>query len=217
MNQHTALRQVKAPRPRPFWKPPRKPNGRLDKPQVEGNVEEANPNLRSITGNRSLIEIGTQVPSDQRNVTVPPQSPSPLEKGAPKTDKEPSKPKIPTATGYGPRATASSTATCKESRQRQQEDNRPVNNDPFMIEGFRPKHHKDGKEDQAKNERKKGLLEKDPIGDGLIKQPHGTGSSVYLMDSKATPINSKKDEIKEEVSSKQAAMLKRAIDSSDVT
>ena len=51
-----------------------------------------------------------------------------------------------------------------------------------------------------------------------MKRPYGTGSSVYLMDSKTTPISSKKGEIKEEGSSKEAAkMLNRAIDSSDVT
>ena len=88
-----------------------------------------------------------------------------------------------------------------------------------MISGSRLVQKKDGKKDQAKTkERKKGLLEKDPIGNGLMKRPHGKGSSVYLMDSKTTPISSKKDEIKEGGSSKEAAkMLNRAINSSDVT
>ena len=73
MNQHTALRQVKAPRPRPFWKPPRKPTGRIIKSQVEGKEEGANPDDRSTTGSPGLNEkTGTLVPSDQRDVSAPP-------------------------------------------------------------------------------------------------------------------------------------------------
>ena len=66
---------------------------------------------------------------------------------------------------------------------------------------------------KGSEESKEDLLEKDPIGNGLMKRPHETGSSV-----KTTPISSKKDEIKEEGSSKEAAkMQNRAIDLSDVT
>ena len=127
MNQITPDGKQNAPRLRPLRKTPLKSNGRLDKSQVEGKVAEANPDLRSITGSRSLNEIGTPVGLDQLDVTAPPDSPSPLKKIVPKEGKEPSKPKKPSATGYGPSATASSTATEGiESQQRQQNDDRSV-------------------------------------------------------------------------------------------
>ena len=72
------------------------------------------------------------------------------------------------------------------------------------------------KDNEAEQKDEK-LLEKDPIANGLMKRPRGTGSSVYLRGIEATPIrlSSKKEE---EGSSKEAAeMLNRAIDSSDVT
>ena len=99
MNQITPDGKFSAPRLRPFRirKTPLKPS-RLDKSQVEGNVEEANPDLRSITGNLGLSEVGTLVGPDQLDVTAPPDSPSPLKKIVPKEGKEPSKPKKPSAT-----------------------------------------------------------------------------------------------------------------------
>ena len=81
---------------RPLQKSPSKSSS-IGKP-VEGNVGEVNPNPRSITGNLGLSEIGTSTRPDQSGVTVQPQSPSPPEKGDPEMDKEPSKPKIPSAT-----------------------------------------------------------------------------------------------------------------------
>ena len=81
MNQITPDGKLNAPRLRPFRirKTPLKPS-RLDKSQVEGNVEEANPDLRSITGNPGLNEIGTPVRVDHPDVTAPPYSTSPLKK-----------------------------------------------------------------------------------------------------------------------------------------
>ena len=100
MNQITPEGKLSAPRLslRPRQRTPLKSTGRIDKSQVEGQVEEANPDLRSITGNRSLNEIGTPVGPDQPDVISPPDSPSPLKKIVPKQGKEPSKPKNPSAT-----------------------------------------------------------------------------------------------------------------------
>ena len=95
------LDRSKTPRRRPVARSPAKfrslDRGRL--PQVEGEIEEgANSDDRSTTGSPGLNEnLGTLVPPDQRDVTAPPEtSTSPLKKRVPK--KEPSKPKIPSAT-----------------------------------------------------------------------------------------------------------------------
>ena len=98
MNQITPDGKLSAPRLRPRKRTPLKSNGRIDKSQVERKVEEANPDLRSITGNLSLNEIGTPVRVDQPDVTAPPYSTSPLKKIVPKKGEEPSKPKKPSAT-----------------------------------------------------------------------------------------------------------------------
>ena len=154
------LDKFKTPRKRPVARSPAKflslDRGKL--PQVEGEIEEgANPDDRSTTGSPGLNEnLGTLVPPDQRDVTAPPEtSTSPLKKRVLK--REPSKPKIPSASGYGPSLSASSTATEGiKFQQRQQDDGRSVNNDLFMIKGPRLVPKTDGKKDQAKtNERRK--------------------------------------------------------------
>ena len=90
------------PRLRPLKKTQPKPTGR-GKPQVEGKVEKANPDDRSITGNLVLNEFGTPTRPDQSGVTTPPNSTSPLKRIVPKEGEEPSKPKKSLAIGYGPR------------------------------------------------------------------------------------------------------------------
>ena len=104
------------PRMRPIGKSPRKSglndHSRLIKSQVEGEVEEgANLDNRSTTGSLGLNENpGTLVTPDQRHVAAQLDAfTSPLKKKFPK--KEPANKKMPSATGYGPRASASSTAT----------------------------------------------------------------------------------------------------------
>ena len=101
MNQITPDGKL-TPRLRPRKKTPLKSNGRIDKSQVEGKVEGANPDDRSITGNLGLNEIGTPTRPDQSGVTAPPNSTSPLKKIVPKEGEEPSKPKKSLAIGYGP-------------------------------------------------------------------------------------------------------------------
>ena len=73
-------------------------NPRRKGKQVEGNVEEADPKPRSITGDPVLSDTSTSTRPDQAEVTVEPALPLPLEKGAPDTDEEPSMPDIATAT-----------------------------------------------------------------------------------------------------------------------
>ena len=223
MNRISPDDKPKAPRLRPFGKSPLKSTGRIIKSQVGGKEEGANSDDRSTTGSPGLNEnLGKLIQPDQPDVTAPPDSTSPLKKRVlsrsnSKRPKTPGshRPKTASAIGYGyPSTSAISTANeGTNTQQRQQNDDRSVNHGTFMIRGPRIVQKTDGK-DQAKTyERKKGLLEKDSIGNGLMKRPHGTGSSV-----KTTPISSKKDEIKEEGSSKEAAkMLNRAIDLSDVT
>ena len=201
MNRISPYGNANAPRLRPFQMSPRKPTGRIIKSQVGGKEEGANPDDRSTTGNPGLNEnLGTPVTPDQRYVTAPPDtSTSPLSKGVSEKGqskpkiigrvKGPPRPKTASAIGYGPSTSAISTANeGTNSQQRQQNDDRSVNHGTFMIRGPRIVQKTDGKKDQAKTyERKKELLEKDSIGNGLMKRPHGTGSSV-----KTTPISSKK-------------------------
>ena len=101
MNRIPPDGKSKAPRPRPFWKPPRKPTGRIIKSQVERKEEGANSDDRSTTGSPSLNEkSGTLVPSDQRDVSAPPTKLhlTAEEDSSRKRAKELFKPKIPRAT-----------------------------------------------------------------------------------------------------------------------
>ena len=101
MNRIPTDGKSKAPRPRPFWKPPRKPTGRIIKSQVEGKEEGANSDNRSTTGSPSLNEkTVTLVSSDQRDVSAPPTKLhlTAEEDSSTTRAKEPSKPKKPRAT-----------------------------------------------------------------------------------------------------------------------
>ena len=74
MNRIPPDGKSKAPRPRPFWKPPRKPTGRIIKSQVERKEEGANSDDRSTTGSPGLNEnLGTPVRPDQVDVTASPR------------------------------------------------------------------------------------------------------------------------------------------------
>ena len=94
MNRISPHGNANAPRLRPFRMSPRKPNGRINKSQVGGKEDGANPDYRSTTGKTGLNEnLGTPVTPDQRHVTAPPDtSTSPLNKGV--LEKGRSKPKI---------------------------------------------------------------------------------------------------------------------------
>ena len=104
MNRISPDDKPKAPRLRPFGKSPLKSTGRIIKSTVAEEEEAANPDDRSTTGNPGLNEnLGTLVAPDQRDVTAPPDSTSPLKKRVLYR----SKPKIPRAPGSHRPKTAS--------------------------------------------------------------------------------------------------------------
>ena len=101
MNRNFITPERKQDTPRQRLRPLGSPaNPRRKGKQVEGNVEEADPKPRSITGDPVLSDTSTSTRPDQAEVTVEPESPLALEKGDPETDEEPSMPNIPTATEF---------------------------------------------------------------------------------------------------------------------